>query len=433
MSQHFPIKPTAWRSAMRAIPSPLHRLVLLVIALAMLTASIGWDTHASAAAPPEDLRMLQSAAVADATKNLRDEIRAASITRDLTVNDLITRAGGEEEFSKLMHRAELIGGPRQIDEQTAQVRMELRGDRVATALVEIARQAGDRSPIKPDALAQALADWKNRTFSATGSSLSVERADSLPPGVISPVWRNVTKEAQDQAKAAAREDAVRRVLEAVGQVRVGGAIAGDIIDDNDSVKMALSDWLRKRPVNNLVFGDDLRVSYTLAASGEELFDQFLAAARQAKIPISLDRAAYDKAKDEFARRVTPTTGNSGNDNAKLLKAGDAAPATIPQQPPDWVSQQIEATGQAKYRDSKLQAQQEAVDHASEAIRAKLLALPLNKNESVGDARKHDQVVNDAVNRAIAQARIYHVSYPADGVEVKMALDPREFWQALSQP
>jgi hypothetical protein len=407
--------------------------VTLLVLLLWLAASIGWETHAFAT-PPDDPRTLQDAAIADATKNLGDEIRAAHISRDLTVNDFITRTGADQQLLQLLHRAERIGGPRQIDDQTFQIRMELRGDRVAAALVEIARQAEDRSPIAPDALAQALSDWKNRTFSVTGSSLSFQRADSLPPGAVSPAWRAVTKEAQDQAKAAARDDAVQRVLEAVGPVRVGEKTAGDVIEDNDSVKMALSDWLRKRPVNNLVFGDDLRVSYTLSASGEELFDQFLAAARQAKIRIDLDRATYDKLKDEFGRRVTPTTGSSGdNKKTQLLKVGDAAPATIPPQPPDWVFQQIDATGQAKYRDAKLQAQQEAVDRANDAIRAKLQALPLNKNETVGEAAKHDPLVKDALNRAISQTRIYHVSYPADGVEVKVALDPREFWQALNQP
>src|SRR5205823_10958786 len=121
-------------------------VVLLVVALTSLALAVGGATRA-AAAPPEgqsSLAMLEAAARADATKNLREEIRATNISPDLTVNDFIIRTGGEEEFSKVLYRAALIGGARQIDEQTAQVRMELRGDRVAAALVEIARQAGDR-------------------------------------------------------------------------------------------------------------------------------------------------------------------------------------------------------------------------------------------------------------------------------------------------
>jgi hypothetical protein len=117
----------------------------------------------------------------------------------------------------------------------------------------------------------------------------------------------------------------------------------------------------------------------------------------------------------------------------MLKPGEPPPAVIPPQPPDWVFQQIDATGEAKFERSAIQTKQEAEDRANDAILAKLLAQPLSKNETVRDAAKHDPVVRDAVKRAMTNTRIYGVAWNKDSVTVKMFLDPREFWQGLTAP
>ena len=61
MSQHFPAKPMTPRGATTALRWRLHRVMLLVLLL-WPAASNGWETHAFAAAPPDDPRTLQDAA-----------------------------------------------------------------------------------------------------------------------------------------------------------------------------------------------------------------------------------------------------------------------------------------------------------------------------------------------------------------------------------
>src|SRR5205823_5243325 len=83
-----------WSDRMRLTPA--------VILLLLLT----WPLAAQ-----EDTRRSQvSAATADALDSLQHDVRAASILPNLTVRDLIDRAGGAEELNKTLRGAEQIGG-----------------------------------------------------------------------------------------------------------------------------------------------------------------------------------------------------------------------------------------------------------------------------------------------------------------------------------
>jgi hypothetical protein len=231
----------------------------------------------------------------------------------------------------------------------------------------------------------------------------------------------------------AKADAVKRILQSVAIVPVGDKTAGDIIQDADPVRATLEKWLSAQPFSNIVFRDDLRVSYTLSASGTQLFDQFVNATRQAKIPLMLDQQSYATARDEFGRRVLPTTGDNERGQPILMNPGAPAPA-VPAQQPNWVFDQIEGTGEAPFRESQLRTRQDAEDHATEAISAKLQALTLNNNESVRDAMKRDPLVRDAVRKALSRTTVTKVAFAADGgMSVKMILPAHVFWEALTAP
>jgi hypothetical protein len=333
-------------------------------------------------------------------------------------------------------KAERIGGPRFSDTQTCTVLLELPGSRVAQVLVDIAKAHPDRSPIKPEALSQCVADWKTTRFSATGSSKPADRAEAPPPGALtanSP-WVNVDDKSKRAAIDAAKKDAVRKVLESVAAIHVGDRTAGDIIQDADPVRVTLEDWLSKQPFTNLQFRDDLRVSYTLAPSGTKLFEQFLGATRQAKIPLAMSQETLETTLKEFDRHVLPTTGMSGDNIPKTAMVGPPPRAQLPAQAPDWVAQPLEANGEAKFNENHLKTKIQAEDKASDALRSKLGSLPLTKDRTVGDVAKNDPLVRDAIERAISRAHIYGLSVRANGdVDVKMIMDPRDFWQELNAP
>src|SRR5688500_8836234 len=121
---------------------------------------------AMAPAQEEPTRAQIAAATDTAVTALRESIAETSIGRNLTVKTLLDRTGGAETLTETLRRAQQIGGPRWIDEQTCQVRLEISGARVAKSLMQIAAANPKKSPISPEALAARLRDWDRRTFSA---------------------------------------------------------------------------------------------------------------------------------------------------------------------------------------------------------------------------------------------------------------------------
>ena len=110
-------------------------------------------------------------------------------------------------------------------------------------------------------------------------------------------------------------------------------------------------------------------------------------------------------------------------------------ACIPAQPPDWVYEQIDAEGTSARLSSGLRTKQAAEERATDAIRVKLLSLPLSPGKTVSEVARQSPAVHDAVERALSRARVYAVEYDSasGSVKVKMMLDPRVFWDEVSGP
>jgi len=92
-----------------------------------------------ASAHAQDARHDQiAAATARAVDLLRAQIAQEPIGRNLTVQDLLDRTNSSDTLTKTLQRSQMIGGPRWIDPQTCQVRLDISGPRVQQALVSIA-------------------------------------------------------------------------------------------------------------------------------------------------------------------------------------------------------------------------------------------------------------------------------------------------------
>src|SRR5947207_5178297 len=125
----------------------------------------------TATAYAQDARRDQiAAATCRAVDLLRNEIAQESIGRNVTVSELLDRTNSTDTFNKTLQRSQMIGGPRWIDEQTCQVRLDISGPRIRQALVSIAASNPKKSPVAPEVLTAHLRDWDNRTFSATATS-----------------------------------------------------------------------------------------------------------------------------------------------------------------------------------------------------------------------------------------------------------------------
>src|SRR5689334_1375228 len=109
------------------------------------------------------------AATDRALEALRAQVAAEPIGSNLTAQDLLDKTNGTRKLMQTLRRAQQIGGPRWLDSQTCQVRLEIGGKAIASALYVIAA-TDNRTPIDPQRLQVRLRDWDKRTFSATGTS-----------------------------------------------------------------------------------------------------------------------------------------------------------------------------------------------------------------------------------------------------------------------
>ena len=370
-----------------------------------------------------------AAATDNAVQQLRHQIRSIRIDRDITVGQFLDRTEGEHELVTTLARAQQIGGPRWLDDQTCQVRLEISGANVADKLKEIAAKAGKKSPVTVEYLEPRLRDMSKRRFSADGTSTSGDAAALVRPIREADGWAGVKDEDRRAAVCAAREDAAAKVLQNIRAVPLAqGKTVKDALDVK-SVRDAVEGWLLKRPVTNLEFGADMQVRLGLSAPVDELFETFKSAATaQKQVPVPADAAAWNVVREGFASRVKHITGQAA---AAMPDNKVMAAVQLPAAPPDWVNEDRSAEGASKPQKSKLKSARAAESDALVKLRSQLYTLPLNGGLTVGEAVKRDPRFNDAVGRALRQARTYKVDYESDSsARVKVNLDLRQLWEEI---
>lgn len=396
--------------------------VLVVLVFALGSMALAQD------AKPDARREQVRAAEADALEALRREVLATPVLADLTVGEFVSRAGAEKALEQALERAQQIGGTRWIDDRTCIIRFELEGSAVADALVRAAAKAPDKSPLPPDALTKRLEKWKTRTFSATGASTAAQYImDIRPPADADPRWREIPEAQSREAVSAARSDAVRRVLEGLKSVELGeGKTVADALEV-ESVRQALQDWLVKRPVVGLEFGDDLDVKIKIAAPADEMWEVFRKAlAAQNEVPAPVDEQGWQRLRNEMLGRAGAAVGRSF-----VPAAEQAAPRTpLPEQPPRWVFEPMDAAGSARGPAKSLKTRRSAEEDAHRRLREQIEALPLTPEMTVGEAAQADPYVREAISRSFLNARTYRARFGEDVVEVRVSFDPRDLWRQL---
>jgi hypothetical protein len=364
-----------------------------------------------------------AAATAAAVNGLKEAVSKETVAPGMTVGTILARTRAQEKFLKTLSRAEQPGGPRWVDDQTCQVRLEISGPLVAQALVNIAATQPKETPIAADVLAVKLQKWNTRTFSATGSSTGATEIEHARPGTESEAWSNVTDDARRAAVAAAKDNAVNGAVDSVRDVKLpNGETAGDALKD-PVVRDRVRAWLAARPVTQVDFRDDLNVGVQLAVPPAEFFDAFRDALRDA----APDAAAWNAVRDDFARRLAVSVGT-----ASVAGGGTTKISTqLPSLPPAWTNQQIEADGAAKLGGSKLKCARAAENEAAKQLTAQIEKLPLTDATTIGQAAERDPQVRDAISRAASRGRTYKVEYDAEGgARVWVQLDLSTVWNEL---
>jgi hypothetical protein len=162
---------------------------------------------ASAAATSPVVAPPVERATADAVARLYASMAAQRVD-DLSLGEVLDRAGAKSRVMAALDEAEQVGGPRAVGDGLVQVSLELRGDRAARIVLDAINQDPTRSPVPPKQLARALRQWPDRAFRSTGDSRSesdvrATRATVERPAIRlpdeAPAW---TRDAQTVAAVA---------------------------------------------------------------------------------------------------------------------------------------------------------------------------------------------------------------------------------------
>jgi hypothetical protein len=406
------------------------RFVALVI--------IGLFLAGQSMAGDEPPRAQVIAATKDAVANLTDEVYRASLTRSLSVGEFVQRTRSGDEFSKVLQRAQQIGGPRWIDDHTCQIELQISGAVVGQALKRIAAADPRRSPLSVNEVTRAVKDWDERSFSGTGAATSRlpamkgRRAPHM--GLQRDPWWDVSEQARDQAVAAARADAARRVIASVKPIPLTPkSDVGDVLAVK-GVADGMQEFLVSQPAARVELNDNLEAEVELSATPGDTFGAFRdLAQKQKEVAVPADDQDWANVRDQFERRMAtpigraPAAPGKANEGPAVVKPA----ALLPDRAPAWVGQRLEATGKASVlAKSKLMAARAAESAAEDKLRKQIEELKLDEHRTVGQAAKNDPRVDQAISRAVSHARIGRAEYQDNAAEVSVYLDLSEVWAAL---
>jgi hypothetical protein len=390
----------------------------------------------SALAATDAARQAQvTAATANAVDALDQEISNQPWGSQHTLRDFLQQNHGDPALRDWLKGLAPLGGPRWLDDQTCQVRLEADGDKIADELVSIARQ----HPGATDAgsLDQAFADLRQRRFEATSTSAAADTVNNLSPTTPGTTWDKMNAGQRRQVLINARQSAANRVLLALSPLEISdGQSVGQALQNDPNLRTELFNYLQTAPVTSVDFQNNLQVQIELRPSHEELA-QIIYAAVNHKKAADFSSEDFRKLSDFRARialHINSVTGSASAaeeyNSAAPLPA--SAVVVIPQQPPAWVDDQMDVIGHGFVPGSQLKSIHAAEHDARINLRTRLQALHLDDSHTIMDAATHDPHVSDAINQALEQARPYKSDFNADGsVTTHEILDLHDFWQALA--
>jgi hypothetical protein len=396
------------------------RSVCAMILLGLLASAV------AAQEAPVNVQTL--AASTDAREALRQQVLAARVAPALTVRQLLDRTGGWTELEKALGTAQQIGGTRWLDNETVQVRLLIEGAALADALNLAVAKNPSKSPLPADTIRRNLAQWRDRTFSATGTGTASTDVTRLQPPPDDAAWAAVNDADRRRALAMARENAIARVIDSLRPIEMGDKTLGDALS-NPEVGQALSNWLYARPIASVQFRDDLSIRLVLAVSSEELWHSLEPAlSRQTQVPPPATKQGWDWLEKQVEARMSPAVGTGvvqpANRAARLA-------AELPSEPPAWSLKPLTAEGSSAANGSKLQTARAAEAVALQGLRHQIELLPLTASTTIGQASRQDPGIEKAVLRAVNRAHPYQVDYKADGAAtVYVTTSAADLWALL---
>jgi len=294
----------------------------------------------------------------------------------------------------------------------------------------VAKDPG-KSPAPAEEVRKALGDWKGRSFSATGTSTGPADVTRLAPPAGDVNWGSVPATERNRALAAARENAVSRVLDSLRPIEMGdGKTGGDARGEAEAGKV-VNDWLANRPVTSVDFHDDLSVRIVMSTPGDELWQVLRnALTKQKQLAVPATDSGWSLLQKQVEARLAPAVGVGLVQVAK--GGGPGVEKLLPDIAPAWAGQSMQAEGTSPSKGSKLHTARAAEALAMEKLRGQVEALKLKDDLTVGQAEKREARIERAVARALGKARPYQVDYGQGSVTVKVTMNLSEVWGAMGE-
>ena len=274
----------------------------MAIALAAALA-VGLPKCAMAQVPEvtQAQQALVRAAHEDAVARLLEQIEAEPVAPDLMAREVLAALGPEarQAMRTFLRESPQVGGPRFPGPLAAQVQLQASGEDVATEIARLAEaRPGVTLPqnLRLSQLRALLSTWSDRTFAASGRSISAELAEQTLPDLAfdgnsdgrslagdgtddalpaaNRLWRergDVSEAERQRAFADARRDAVEQVMTAARPVVIvppaneeeRGVTLGDAFD-LDPVGERSRRWLASQPITRIVYDDDRRIEVRMS-------------------------------------------------------------------------------------------------------------------------------------------------------------------------
>lgn len=426
----------------------MNRSILsLAACLALTSGALGQDVHRSGSqaetpvvgsskpAParadekkPNDRRVEIEAAQHAARNDLRGQILSTPVVPGVLVHNLVD-ADATLSFDDVLADAEQVGGPRWIEQDIVQVRMQLPASRVIDRLGKIPADKLDPR-ITPADMQRFQRDMSRRSYQATGQAIPVSRIASIVQQVQTPAWRDVPQAARVDAADRARASAVSTIVDSSASIRISPTETVEQTFAANDAKQKLADWAATLPATRVSLMDDRQVSVGVYVDKDGLNRRL----RELVATSALQESEKSQSLDAGVRAmplIVIGRASAASDPVRI-PTDAVAPALVLRELPAWASDPIVAEGASGFDNTKLRTARLAETVARKQLRDRLDPLKVDDVVTLKQLAARNPRVAEALDRAVARARVYQVDYNADGsAVVRVTLDPNEVLDELT--
>lgn len=428
-------------------------LVALVLAALLAGPALAQDAPAGAV---DQVKKTQSrllakrAAMADGYRNLAEQVKGLRINSSTFVKDFVAENDQISTSVKTFLRGAKVVDVKYMEDDSAEVTMELALATVQAELVSIykAQYKGDKYKIND--FQQLTVTNKIEKITVTGNgaprAIGVEEFDpesgkSVGQSLALPdAWKGISAQARLMAKRAAQVDAYRNLAEQVNGLRLtSSTFVRDFVAESDQIRTDLDTFLKGVKVAEVRYLNDLSVEVdvklAMARLVGELRREYEAHYKGDKYKIRDFEELTAEVKIEW---VTAT--GTGLPPQKYLTGGTTTTTVVTgPQVPDWAKNTVKATGNGvKPADAESEAQarlmalRAAKVDAMRNISEQINGLRIDASTTVKDFVATDDRIRTELDTFLTGVKTLSENYnPATGeatVEIQAPLE--QLWNVI---